>query len=83
MATLREKIDALVQRQGRDEAVLRDTALELGMDQLYRVEMRKAYLHGDMTREQAVATLGAEEVDELDYALEAALEDLAWGLRRD
>jgi hypothetical protein len=83
VATLREKIDALVERRGQDEATLREKAVELGWDQLYRTEMRKAYLRGDITREKAVEILGLEEVDELDYALEAAMEDLAWGLRRD
>lgn len=83
MATLREKIKVLTERQGRDEAVVLEQAVQLGVEQLYRIEMRSAYLRGQITRDQAVEILGIEEVDDLDYAHEAAMADVAWGLRRD
>jgi len=79
---LRDKIDVLARRQGGDESVVLEQAVELGVEQLYRIEMRAEYLRGEITREQAIEILGIEEVDDLDYAHQAAMEDVAWGLRR-
>ena len=60
-----------------------ERAVELGVEHLYRVEMRAAYLRGELTRDEAVGILGPEEVDDLDYARQAAMADVAWGLKRE
>ena len=81
MATLRDKIDVLLQKPGEDETALLGRAVELGLDQLYRAEIKSAYLRGDLGRQKAVEILGADLVDDLDYAQEAVLADAAWGLK--
>ena len=81
MATLREKIDLLLKKRGDDEATLLGHAVELGLDELYRAEIKSAYLRGELSREQAAEVLGADTVDELDYAREAVRADVAWGLK--
>jgi len=73
----------LVRRQGHGKAALLQRAAELGVEQLYRQEMRDAYLRAEITREQAIEELGIEEVDDLDYARQAVLADVEWGLRGD
>lgn len=81
--SLRERLDYLVRTTGREEAEIVADAITRGIEDLYRVGLGDAYLAGDVAREDAVAELGEEAVADLDYAREAVLADIAWGLRRE
>jgi len=79
--TFRAKLDYLVQMTGRTEAELVAEAVEEGLTELYRKHIANAYLAGDLDREQAIAALGVETVENLDYARHAVEHDLKWGLK--
>lgn len=76
MPTLREKIDYLLRQRPYDEASLREHAIEIGLEIMYRNEMRDAYLKGEIPREKAVGILGPTEVDDLDDARKAVADDV-------
>jgi predicted DNA-binding protein len=77
---LREKLDYLVQVTGRAEADIVAQAIECGLTELYRRQVAEAYLAGDLERPQALAALGQEAVEDLDYARRAVEDDVQWGL---
>lgn len=81
--TAAEKLAFLMQQYGQDEATVIARAVEAGVDIMYKREMESAYLRGELPRDQAYAILGYGRVEELDYAVEAALEDVEWGLAGD
>jgi predicted DNA-binding protein len=78
---MREKLDYLAQTMGRPEAEIVAEAVVEGLTELYRKQIADAYLAGEMGREQAVAELGEEAVEELDYARRAVEKDVRWGLK--
>lgn len=79
--TLRDKLDYLVQATGRAEAEIVAAAVEEGLTELYRKQVADAYLAGTLDHEQAIAALGEETVEELDYARRAVEQDVEWGLK--
>ena len=81
MSTLRKKLDFLVRMQGEVESIIFAKAIEMGITQLYADAVAEAYLSGKIERDEALAELGAEKVEEIDYALESIERDIAWGLR--
>jgi hypothetical protein len=78
---LREKLDYLVQVTGRAEADIVAQAIECGLTEIYRRQVAEAYLAGDLERPQALAALGQEAVEDLDYARRAVEDDVQWGLQ--
>lgn len=79
--TMREKLDYLVQTTGRAEAEIVAEAVSEGLTDLYHKQIADAYLAGDLDRAQAVTELGAEAVEDLDYARRAVEQDVRWGLK--
>lgn len=79
--TLREKLEYLVRATGRREAEIIAEAVEEGITELYRKQIANAYLAGEIDREQAIAELGEDIVENLDYALRAIEQDVRWGLK--
>jgi predicted transcriptional regulator len=79
--TLREKLDYLVRATGRGEAEIVAEAVEEGLTELYRKQITDAYLAGGLDRAQAVAELGEETVEDLDYARRSIEKDVKWGLK--
>ncbi len=77
--SVRSRLEFLVQATGRGESELVAEALEVGLADLYRNCLRDAYLAGELERTEVIAELGAEAVEELDYAREAVRRDVAWG----
>ncbi len=47
---------------------------------LYRQVAEQAFIDGKLPRAEAVAVLGVERVDEIEYAKRALAEDVARGL---
>lgn len=79
--TTRKKLDYLIRATGRAEAEIMGEAVEQGLDELYRKQVADAYLSGQIDRKKAVAELGADLVEELDYARKSIESDIEWGLR--
>lgn len=83
MSTLLEKLDFLVRMQGEVESIIFAKSIEVGITQLYADAVVDAYLSGKIKRDEALAELGGEKVEELDYALKSIERDVAWGLRNE
>ena len=79
--SLRDKLDYLVRTTGRSETEIFAEAIEEGLTSIYRKQVIDVYLSGEMDRQQAIAELGDEIIDELDYALQSVEKDVKWGLR--
>lgn len=79
--TIRDKLDYLVRATGRAEAEIVAEAIEEGLSELYRKQIADAYLAGELDRKQAIAELGEEAVEDLDYARRAVEKDVQWGLK--
>jgi len=47
---------------------------------LYREAIEQAFIDETVTREEAMATLGRERVEEIEYARQALAQDVARGL---
>ena len=79
--SLRDKIDYLVRKTGRSETEIFAEAIEEGLTSIYRKQIIDSYLSGDVDRREAIAELGDEIIDELDYALQSIEKDAKWGLK--
>lgn len=70
----------LTQQTGQDETTILTRALHLGLDLLYRQAVEQAFIDETLSRDQAVAILGEEHVEEIEYAKQALAQDVASGL---
>ena len=78
--TIRKKLEYLVRKTGRAEADIMGEAVTHGLDELYHKQIADSYLLGQLDRKKAVAELGADAVEELDYARKSVESDIEWGL---
>ena len=70
----------LNEHTGQDEVTLLARALRLGLELLYRQAVEQAFIDGTLPREEAIAVLGRERVEEIEYAKQALAQDVARGL---
>jgi hypothetical protein len=77
------KLDFITRRTGEDEVILLGQALCLGLDLLYRQTVERAFIKEAILRERAIAVLGLERVEEIEYAKQALAQDIARGLSYD
>lgn len=78
--TMREQLDFIVRKTGREEAEIVAQVIVEGVSELYRKQMSDAYLAGELDRADAVLEFGETCVEDLDYALRAIDADIKWGL---
>jgi predicted DNA-binding protein len=78
---LRDKLDYLVRSTGRTESEIFAEAIEEGLTSIYHKQIIDAYLSGELDHEQAMAELGNEVIEELDYAMQSVEKDVKWGLK--
>ncbi len=77
------KLSFITRQTGQDEITLLGQALRLGLDLLYHQSIERAFIDGAMSREQAIAILGLEQVKEIEYAKQALAQDITRGLDYD
>ncbi len=75
-----QELRFLAERTGQDEETILARALRLGLDMMYREVVEQAFIEGAISREEAVAALGRERVEEIEYARQALTEDIMRGL---
>ncbi len=78
--TVQEKLKYLTNTTGRREIEVLAEALEQGLDDIYRKHITAAYQAGTLIREEAIARLGEDTVDKIDYAWHAITQDIEWGM---
>ena len=79
-ASVLNELTFLTRHTGQEEGELLTRALHLGLNLLYQQAMEQAFIDGAVTREDAIAALGHERVEELEYARQALAQDIARGL---
>ena len=70
----------LAQHTGQDELALLSQALNLGLGMLYRQTVEEAFINENLSRDDAVAAIGAQRVTDIEYAKRALTQDIARGL---
>jgi hypothetical protein len=75
-----KELDFLLNETGKDSAELLAQAVQEGIHLLFKRQVSEAYINKRIDRSQALMMLGAEELDQIDYAWQAIEMDIAWGL---
>ena len=75
-----QELTFLKQQTGQDEIALLTQALNLGLNLLYRQAVEQALIDETLTRDEAIVALGPERVEELAYAKQALVQDIAQGM---
>lgn len=75
-----KELDFLIHETGKDSSSLIAQAVEEGIHILFKRQVTEAYINKRIDRSEALLMLGAEELDQIDYAWEAVEKDITWGL---
>lgn len=78
--TFAEELIFLTQYTNEDEATILTRALDVGLSHLYRQAVEQAFIDEQLSRSRAVAILGQDRVEEVEYARQALAEDIRRGL---
>jgi len=79
-ASIVRELAFLTQRTDQDEATLLAQALRLGLTLLHRQIVEQGFIEGSIARDEAIAVLGHERVQEIEYARQALAQDISRGL---
>ena len=75
-----DELAFLTQKMAQPEAAILAQALQVGIHQLYRQTVEQLFIDGEMSRQEAVDSIGEERIAELEYAQQALAQDVAQGL---
>jgi hypothetical protein len=78
MATITPYLESLVRETHKSESEVVALAIETGLRQLWREQILVQYLHGQISREQAAQSVGADWVELAEKQQRAAKEDVEW-----
>lgn len=73
-------LEALVRETQKPEAEVLTLAFQAGLRQLWRERILGRYLLGEISRDEAVESVGIDWVDLAERQHKAMMEDLAWAL---
>jgi hypothetical protein len=69
----------LREHTGEDELTLISRALDLGLAELFRQTAEQAFIDDELAQDEAIAVLGLERVQEIEYAKHALAQDVKRG----
>ena len=75
-----DELAFLTQKMAQTEAAILAQALQVGIHQLYRQTVEQLFIDGEMSRQEAIDSIGEERIAELEYAQQALAQDVAQGL---
>lgn len=75
-----QSLEALSRETGQSETEVVALALQKGAEQLWRERILGRYLRQEISRDEAVESVGVDWVEMAERQHQAALEDLAWAL---
>ena len=75
-----DELAFLTQKMAQTEAAILAQALQVGIHQLYRQTVEQLFIDGEMSRQEAIDSVGEERIAELEYAQQALAQDVAQGL---
>ena len=80
MESVQVLLDRLKALTGESEEEILGRALKEGLRALLRKAAMEAFFEGRLSREQAEALVGREEVERWEYAAESVRKDARWAL---
>ena len=75
-----KELDFLIHESGQDSAQLLAQAMREGIHILFKRHVTEAYIGNRIDRDLALQMLGVEELEAIDYAWQAVVNDIAWGM---
>jgi len=75
-----KELDFLLHETDKDSASLLAQAVQEGIHILFKRQVTEAYINKRIERRQAELLIGAEEIEQVDYAWQSVEKDIAWGL---
>ena len=80
MDTAVSYLETLMRETKKPEAEVMTMAFQVGLRQLWREHILGRYLHGHISRDEAIEKVGIDWVELAERQHEAMMEDLAWAL---
>ena len=80
MADVLTYLETLVRETHKPEAEVLTWAFQTGLRQLWRERTLGHYLRGEISRDQAIESVGIDWVELAERQHKAIIEDLAWAL---
>lgn len=81
MAGTIKYLETLVHEMHKPEAEVMAQAVQTGLRQLWRERILGRFLRGDISREEAIESVGIDLVELAERQHKAMMEDLAWALK--
>jgi hypothetical protein len=75
-----DELTFLTQHMNQNEAAILAQALQVGIHLLFRQTVEQLFIDGEMTRQEAVSSIGEDRIVELEYAQQALAQDVTQGL---
>jgi hypothetical protein len=82
MTTVATYLEQLTRETNKSEAEVMALAIETGLRQLWRDQQLGRYLRGQMTRDEAIESVGADWVDLAERQHQAMREDVEWAKKQ-
>lgn len=74
-------LENLTRENHQNESEVISLAFQTGFKQLWREHILGKYLRGNISREEAIESVGIDWVELADRQHQAIMEDLAWALK--
>ena len=75
-------LENLTKETNKRESEVISMAFQTGIKQLWREHVLGQYLRGNISRDEAIESIGIDWVDLAERQHEAIMEDLAWALKK-
>jgi hypothetical protein len=75
-------LETLVRETHKPEAELLTLAFQRGLRQLWREHVLSRYVRGEISRDEAIVTVGIDWVELAERQRQAVEEDLTWALEQ-
>ncbi|MBM4054369.1 MAG: hypothetical protein FJ264_06820 [Planctomycetes bacterium] len=82
MENIMANLEALVRETHKSETEVMALALQTGIRQLMRELILGRYLRGEISRDEAMETVGIDWVELAEKQRDAIIEDLAWAMKK-
>lgn len=77
-----EYLETLVRETQKPESEVMTKAFQVGLRQLWREHVLGRYLRHEISRDEAIESVGIDWVDLAERQKEAMMEDMAWALEK-
>jgi hypothetical protein len=75
-------LETLIRETQKPESEVMTKAFQIGLRQLWREHVLGRYLRHEISRDEAIESVGIDWVDLAEHQKEAMMEDMAWALEK-